>query len=74
MCSQGSGSNVDLCVITKEGTKYLRPYEEANQKGVRQGSYRYKRGTTGTIAYIVHYDLQMLHFRTVIASVEKTDF
>lgn len=45
----GSGSNVDLCVITKEGTKYLRPYEEANQKGVRQGSYRYKRGTTAVL-------------------------
>jgi len=42
----GSGSNVDLCVITKEGTNYLRPYDEANQKGVRQKSYRYKRGTT----------------------------
>eukprot|EP00795_Rhopilema_esculentum_P010202 gene10202-18880_t len=42
----GSGSNVDLCIITKEGTRYLRPYDEANQKGVRQASYRYKRGTT----------------------------
>lgn len=31
----GSGSNVDLCVITGEGTQYLRTYEEANLKGVR---------------------------------------
>jgi len=46
----GSGSNVDLCIITKEGTKYLRPYDEANQKGVRQASYRYKRGTTATLS------------------------
>lgn len=44
---QGSGSNVDLCVITKEGTQYLRPYDVANEKGVRQGKYSYKRGATG---------------------------
>ncbi|KAK2547490.1 Proteasome subunit beta type-7 [Acropora cervicornis] len=43
----GSGSNVDLCIITKEGTEYLRPYDVANDKGVRQGRYSYKRGTTG---------------------------
>ncbi|EDV28073.1 uncharacterized protein TRIADDRAFT_21588 [Trichoplax adhaerens] len=43
----GSGSNVDLCVITKDGTDYIRPFDEANIKGVRQGKYRYKRGTTG---------------------------
>ena len=44
---KGSGSNVDLCVITKEGTEYLRPYDVANEKGVRRGRYSYKRGTTG---------------------------
>lgn len=31
----GSGSNIDLCVITKNGAKYLRTYEEANKKGQR---------------------------------------
>ena len=31
----GSGSNVDLCVITKDGVDYLRPFDEANEKGVR---------------------------------------
>ena len=31
----GSGSNVDLCVITKDKVDYIRPYEEANKKGVR---------------------------------------
>eukprot|EP00794_Sanderia_malayensis_P015887 gene15887-17487_t len=46
----GSGSNVDLCIITKDGTDYLRPYDEANQKGVRQASYQYKRGTTATLS------------------------
>ena len=31
----GSGSNVDMCVITKDKVDYIRPYEEANKKGVR---------------------------------------
>ena len=31
----GSGSNIDLCVITKDKVEYLRPYDEANKKGVR---------------------------------------
>ncbi|CAH1782457.1 unnamed protein product [Owenia fusiformis] len=46
----GSGSNVDLCVIKKDlKVDYLRPYDEANQKGIRQGKYTYKRGTTGVL-------------------------
>jgi len=31
----GSGSNVDLCVITKDKVEYLRPFDEANIKGQR---------------------------------------
>ena len=31
----GSGSNVDLCVITKDKTEMIRPYHVANEKGVR---------------------------------------
>jgi hypothetical protein len=31
----GSGSNVDLCVITKDKVDYIRPYDEANLKGRR---------------------------------------
>ena len=31
----GSGSNVDLCVITKDKVEMLRPYHIANEKGVR---------------------------------------
>ncbi|KAK3087039.1 hypothetical protein FSP39_000856, partial [Pinctada imbricata] len=45
----GSGSNVDLCVITKDKVEYLRPFDEANLKGQRQGSYRYKKGTTAVL-------------------------
>lgn len=45
----GSGSNVDLCIITKDGAEYLRTFDEANKKGVRQGNYQYKTGTTVVI-------------------------
>lgn len=46
----GSGSNVDLCVITKDGANYLRPYDIANVKGQRRGKYEYKRGTTDVLS------------------------
>lgn len=32
----GSGSNIDLCVIRKKSTEYLRNYEIANKKGKRE--------------------------------------
>lgn len=31
----GSGSNIDLCVITKNKVDYIRPHDVANKKGVR---------------------------------------
>lgn len=31
----GSGSNIDLCVITKDGATMIRPYDVANVKGQR---------------------------------------
>ncbi|CAG5120089.1 unnamed protein product [Candidula unifasciata] len=46
----GSGSNIDLCVITQGKVEYIRPHEIANQKGVKQGKYLYKRGTTGVLS------------------------
>lgn len=46
----GSGSNVDLCVIRKGTVEYLRTFEEANQKGKRQTSYRYPPGTTAILS------------------------
>lgn len=46
----GSGSNVDVCVIKKGSVQYLRTYEEANKKGVKQNSYKYPPGTTPVLA------------------------
>lgn len=31
----GSGSNIDVCVITKGKVDYIRPHNEASKKGVR---------------------------------------
>lgn len=50
---QGSGSNVDLCVITKDGVDYIRPHDEANKKGVRQRSYKYPNGATEVLTTTV---------------------
>ena len=46
----GSGSNVDLCIIRKDTTKYLRNYELSNQKGERKLDYTYERGATKVLA------------------------
>lgn len=45
----GSGSNIDLCVIKKDKVDYIRPYEVANTRGVKQGSYKYPVGTTALL-------------------------
>lgn len=34
-CDLGSGSNVDLCVITEAGVEYLRGYDKPTTKGKR---------------------------------------
>lgn len=46
----GSGSNIDLCVLSKSKLDFLRPYDTPNKKGERQGRYRCEKGTTGVLA------------------------
>jgi len=48
-----SGSNVDLCIIRKNGVEYIRPYDRASVKGKRQINYRYKPGTTAVLSKMV---------------------
>ncbi|CAH8653022.1 unnamed protein product [Heterobilharzia americana] len=50
----GSGSNVDVCIITKDGTEYIRPYDEANVKGKRAEKYNPPEGTTAVLGKSVH--------------------
>lgn len=42
----GSGSNVDVAVITKSGTEMLRNYEMPNERGLKSRDYKFRRGTT----------------------------
>ena len=37
-------------VITKDSTNLMRPYDEANKKGVRHRSYKYPRGVTEVLS------------------------
>jgi len=48
-----SGSNVDLCVITKDGANHIRPYDQANVKGTRIGKYAYPKGATPTLSKLI---------------------
>ncbi|XP_029025120.1 proteasome subunit beta type-10 [Betta splendens] len=52
-CDLGSGSNVDLCIITKAGVEFLRGYDKPTVKGQRLGQYRYKPGTTAVLTKAV---------------------
>lgn len=63
----GSGSNVDLCVIRKGSTEYLRNYELSNQKGKRNLDYTYKRGTTGV------YTVKKIPFEVVSESTSALE-
>jgi len=42
----GSGSNVDACIITADGTEYLRNFSMPNERAQKELSYRFRRGTT----------------------------
>ncbi|XP_058301810.1 proteasome subunit beta type-7 isoform X1 [Hylobates moloch] len=45
----GSGSNIDLCVISKNKLDFLRPYTVPHKKGTRLGRYRCEKGTTAVL-------------------------
>ncbi|KAJ3169323.1 Proteasome subunit beta type-7 [Geranomyces variabilis] len=42
----GSGSNVDLCVITKDGVDYRRGYDRPNERVQKERSYKLKPGAS----------------------------
>ena len=45
----GSGSNVDVCVITGEKAQLLRNYLRPNEREVKQRDYKFRRGTTAVL-------------------------
>lgn len=61
-CDLGSGSNVDLCVITEGGATYHRGYDRPATRGQREGQYRYKRGTSAVLTKtITPLSLDLIH-------------
>lgn len=66
----GSGSNVDLCVITKEGRTMHRGYEKPVEKGVRLGNYIYKAGTTPVLK---ESTIKLLGFEVVAGTSEQME-
>ncbi|XP_075907677.1 proteasome 20S subunit beta 13a [Nelusetta ayraudi] len=65
----GSGNNIDICVITKEGVDYLRPYQESQFKDNRTMKYRYRPGTTPVLTEKV----VPLKLEVVQETVQKMD-
>ncbi|TSK17945.1 Proteasome subunit beta type-7 [Bagarius yarrelli] len=62
MSDLGSGHNIDLCVITKQGVDYIRPYQETEYKDTRKQKYKYKQGTTPVLTEnVVRLELELLH-------------
>ncbi|XP_039499923.1 proteasome subunit beta type-7 [Drosophila santomea] len=59
----GSGSNIDLCVITKKGAVYLRTDTIASEKGERLGKYGIKPNST-MVTSISVLSLQVTDERT----------
>ena len=45
----GSGSNVDVCVITKEKAQLMRNYITPNVREKKEKSYKFGRGTTAVL-------------------------
>ncbi|KAI8800162.1 hypothetical protein BJ742DRAFT_745529 [Cladochytrium replicatum] len=45
----GSGSNVDVVVITNESTDVLRNYRKPNERATKELSYKFARGTTAIL-------------------------
>ncbi|KAF1811169.1 N-terminal nucleophile aminohydrolase [Eremomyces bilateralis CBS 781.70] len=45
----GSGSNVDVCVITEEKTTLMRNFRTPNQRAQKQRDYKFAQGTTAVL-------------------------
>jgi 20S proteasome subunit beta 2 len=77
----GSGSNVDVCVITPDKATLLRNYIKPNERERKRRDYRFKKGTTAVLnekvvpradlsKYVTVHELQD---DSVEAAAEKMD-
>uniref|UniRef100_A0A1A8DTI8 Proteasome subunit beta n=1 Tax=Nothobranchius kadleci TaxID=1051664 RepID=A0A1A8DTI8_NOTKA len=49
MSDLGSGNNIDICVITRGGVDYSRPFQESEFRDDRKMKYKYRPGTTAVL-------------------------
>lgn len=77
----GSGSNVDVCVITSEKATLLRNHITPNQRERKMRDYRFKKGTTAVLNEKVitreeiskYVTVHELNDESVTAAAEKMD-
>jgi 20S proteasome subunit beta 2 len=69
----GSGSNVDVCVITAEKTTLMRGHVKPNEREEKQKSYRFKRGTTAVLKEKIITKEQISKYVTVHELKEGAD-
>lgn len=61
MSDLGSGNNIDICVITRKGVDYIRPYQESEYNDKRKEKYKYKPGTTPVLTEkVVRLELELV--------------
>ena len=76
----GSGSNVDVCVITKDMTTLLRNHLTPNKREKKEKSYKFARGTTAVLNQKIITKEEISKYATVqelsdddVVVVEKMD-
>lgn len=77
----GSGSNVDVCVITEGKTTLMRSYLTPNERGRKERGYKFERGTTAVLNEKVVTRAELSKYVTVhelssdddVVVVEKMD-
>ncbi|TGZ85100.1 N-terminal nucleophile aminohydrolase [Ascodesmis nigricans] len=62
----GSGSNVDVCVITEEKATLLRNYKTPNVRVPKEQSYRFERGTTAYLKEMVVKRKDLKQYVTIV--------
>lgn len=56
----GSGSNVDVTIITQDKVDYLRNYRKPNERVQKEQSYKYARGTTTVLTTDIRKFVQVI--------------
>jgi len=69
----GSGSNVDVCVITAEGTEMLRGHVQPNNREVKERNYKFRRGTTAYTKETIRHFVVAEHVEVVASATDAMD-